>query len=471
MLSHYNDFGAMDGDYQNPQAVKGWCDDEIAPEGEVTVNFNVNSGELELRKGIAEQSDSTKLIESIVMGPPAIDILPGEVVFSYRNPNRGVGNRVNYGGYFNNYTSMCVFSSLNGLPAPATDAELRNTFKVQGFAKIGYSYDPEYKGKNNGVAVRAKGSGTTGNRGWSTFYPGDSIATRFHSVDPKIRAEELRTIPKFQGLPTGKTPVILYKKTLKSAKTFLSEAVDQLLIDSNDPLMLHTLIEGSDLPNDSAVSQLALVTARKALYDAWVVVCTLAQYGLVTINVPSGTDPLSTVNYGKFDSVLNATLNTINKSKVEKIPSPDGNGTAKLTLNPLSDSDRLKMLQEFKFLAGKVGLFNIAGGDVDHVAPNNNLVSALLGRIHYSVIPDPREAAVFSMSRVLPKTEKYKRSNTNGGTSFNINSVWGQILAHEADSFSTFTDGVQLAVDLDREQVLATATSHSLPGDKVDYVR
>lgn len=451
-----------------PGGPKGWVGGRgMPPQGEVTVNLKINRRSLAERQRNVNQLPKNEVMGTVVACEQTADIMPDELLFMRRGtPFASALNQ------FTGGNSNAVFSSFNGMQTNgATQQEFEDAHKFVGFSKIPYYYDPAVPGQNGNISVRTGGSGTTMNRGFHTFYPGSGIAYRLPSVDPAQCEEEIRKLPKFTGVPQNKLLAILYPYDGTAARQYLKDAADQLIMDSDDALRFDYLLGGNISNNASQHSptgQLALALGRSDLTGLLSGIATLAEFGAITINLPS-EDPLAPDSYSKFFEVFDQKLYVANKSELQIIRNKDNSDVVDSMQFTGDGRDLTRFSDSIKYLAGLLGLVDVNSPDTLHIRPNNNLQTLVLARMNVSVLPDEESASVFSLAQLFPENEQ-PRKQVNGVVMYKKNTLAGQICEHEATHKSTLSDFLQHNYDRGNMHCIGTALNTSIAGGVLDYI-
>ncbi len=191
------------------RAKSGWMHNDRMPQGEVTLNTQVNPKLLDARQRVARKFQDPRLRLGSAENADQVSIYPAELMFTYRGDSQMGG--VSFAGE----PTVYGFTSFNGVPTfGRSQADFESGFQFIGQAKGTYNFgDPNQP--HNGVAVRTRGSGTTWNTGTHPIMVGDRIVWRLPSVDPEQRERERRTLPRMQGVPPSKFLAIIEPENLR----------------------------------------------------------------------------------------------------------------------------------------------------------------------------------------------------------------------------------------------------------------
>lgn len=274
----------------NPHALHGpsmW-------NGITTADLEMKEGLDELRanniNSIDPRNKNTQTMGTSV-APDYISVLPGEIMMIANGiPNEEGGKEHMFG-----------FSSVNGTMIPPncyTDEDFEGRLHFAGIAKKAFKYDKDAPGQT-GMSTVIRGPSTIFNTGQTTFQFGDVVVMRQYSISPTKRETQLSNHRHDPKAPRDKLVPFLEKMDFNNVARIGQAAVTKFI-------QAHP--HGQDRTNQFAIDQTPAGKTPNSKLDsldrlfhqrfstitpaqALVVVATLAQAGIVTLNVsPSGNN-------------------------------------------------------------------------------------------------------------------------------------------------------------------------------------
>lgn len=444
----------------------GFEDDDIMPQGEKTVNCNVNTRLFKISEERSEELAKEDRFGSVTGDRTVKDILPGEALF-FNLFEDNVGHTYASNFAFGGSSGPVVFSSFNAEPITGkTQQEQEDQYRFFGFSKIPWFYsDPNWP-QANGVSCRVGGTGTTANTGTKEFFPGDLARWRLRSIIESEREAERERLPVFKGVSPNKIYPIWEPFDPREVTHLPFNAMNVLMSDTTgEYTSLRTLDlddEVADLPPEQEV---AILLKNDTLTKVISALVTLQQYGLITIHTPNNENPLDRNAYSGFNNVLTESINKLNKHDV--IRQKVGSDGVKLSVDDSNPADKALRGRQIEFLAYLLGVFS--DPDRPYLRPSHSLVTALLARCNYGFLARPEDRAVFTVAAAFAGRSK-KRSRNNDEIHYNEANISGRLAKKEAEASLDLWQAIKLSAERADSHIGFKATSHAFTGEILDYV-
>jgi hypothetical protein len=346
-----------------------------APQGEVTVNLLVNPDLHAHRQEIGKIS-RTKGIQTVgtLTNIDNIQIREKDLVFVPKMA------RTNAGTLYGSVKDPLAFASFTGANASTelfgNQDQFEASFYLVGKTKIPYTFGSPEQSKS-GISVMTSGATTVHNNGVETFAFGDAVAWyTYDAMNDQKREAQIMNIRKARGEPPEKFGALLKRATYRDIYKLTQNALEQFVIASESGKTAEYLAAHykDHLPNkaefDALRRHFRAECVRGTAVDAWILVTTLQQLGLVEIKLPAQT---GSAEYAKIvDGLKNVDLNALQKNSY--------NPASDVDFAPTEDpSDATKVAAWNKSL-GLAHLLNVVEDSTNAVAPLPSLLNVLILR-------------------------------------------------------------------------------------------
>lgn len=329
-------------------------------QGEITQNlpFDVN-----LHKARAKNTQNSANIRTLgqVTNPEQVYIRENQLLF------RPVARRAVFGPLLGPpkgkpLASLQVFSMFNGLEVAVeqfpTQFDFENSFEFAGVAKSNIPFGrPEIDGTT--VAAIVAGGVTIHNDGDTTFMPGDVIAARLPDIDMNRR--RLATVTNAYHSPIGSEGCPTIEREHPSRMYELAQNEMEKYVDKPSAQKAFlTQQVGPDVypiaipPQERFFKQ---EYVRGTATDAWLYIVSAVQAGIVSFNLPDGTDPTALSALSK----PGVGLDQLSLNKLKEQTATLTAKTGQLNLAKSSVTERENLWSHARILAALLGLEEYAG--------------------------------------------------------------------------------------------------------------
>lgn len=394
------------------------------------------------------------------------DVLAGEACFYLRFEN-GVSSQYSEDFAYGGGDGPVVFTSFNAMPIEGmTQQEVEDQYGFLGFAKIPWFYNNDDQPQHNGVSVRIGGTGTTINTGPKEVFPGDLMRWRLPSIIKEERLEEDQRLPTIKGVSKKKMYPIWEPFDHREVTQLPLNALRLILEDdTGDETSLRALELDDEVADMPTEQEFALLLKHDTLASGLSFVLTLAQFGLINIELPNDDDPLSRTAYSSFNNVLRTSIHTLNKFDVVKGAGPNDSTVLRVDRSKPADKDRRQ--KEAQFLGHLFGLLH--DSEQPHLRPAHSLVQALVARSNFGFLALPEDRKLFTIASALPGKSRKRVRDANEQVHYNNSTISGVMAKIEAESKINLLQAWKLASEDHDRHIGFQATSHAFTGETVDY--
>jgi hypothetical protein len=418
--------------------------------GIVTTNHVMDPKMLQSRQSAGTSGKAN--VMGAVLNPDQLSVSPGEVLFKIAGKPRVNGR----------YDGLPVFSSFNGFEVPnsiLTADALKFGLTIVGISKISYSYLPDTLSYDLMSSV-VRGPATVINRGITTFAIGDLVRVGIYSVDRQQRDEELAV---HQVGPKGdkaKLTAYLEKADYSSVERYAHNAAEQFVRKYPAGSARQAAFASDN--NPEAMTPDATMTPSEASFRAQfsdcmkpevlLAVATLAQHGIVTLNLPDSSNRMS-APVGELRK-LNSRSDSDWVNGFYDLDQATGVSTA-VTIAQREQA-REALWAQLKTLAGILGVAKVPGIEVC-----GGLVQTLALRQATGLLTGPAVAGVreeYSLAKLIPESRRNDRLE--------------QAIQTRAYNSARHKHHAHYLAHLNAHQfVLGTALNAASPGAKLDVLQ
>lgn len=448
---------------------------EITPQSEITINASVSPLLYKNRREVS--------IKDVMghMNPPSnkteMHVATNELAMAYKNAP-------GFGGTRSIFTNE-IFTSFNGISTRGYGSQ--DQFESQ-FRFVGFTNSPVYFENdvttNEGSAIRIRGSGTIPvNYSTETFYPGQKVGWRLHSINPQIRQAEIaarsanKDAPapsKLVAIPT----VITYEQLAKWWEDITLHLTEKNHTGRYDIQNYIRDIKHGRFDR-SHINEVSTSTKATQLLYGFNLVATLLELGWITSSYKSNKsgDAKSATNFVPSRSFVNSqafkySIKNVTAGSWEKfgvnVNSSTGNALPNvIQLSDLEVTHRKNHVSDFlEYLAGNLGL--VHDPRRSWLSEDHKLTKNVLLRNNFSNITNPRLYA--ATKKILEKDfVDSARKLDSFGKEINSSTIAGQVYDLQSSMAEIHWKTVGKIIDFKDSKVIANSSSVSRPNEPLHY--